>query len=108
MSLVLVITATRSGPLATATSWGPLTWIRVRSYGLYLWSWPVQLLVEEHLDRLPRFLSSVLIVAISIAARSSVAAPRRDPAATLDGLGTTTRAAPQRLGGRTGPGHRWG
>ena len=66
-SLVLVVTATRSGPLATAMSWGPLTWIGVRSYGLYLWSWPVQLAVEEHLDQLPRYLSSALVVAISIA-----------------------------------------
>ena len=65
-SLVLVATVTRSGPFATAMSVAPLAWLGVRSYGLYLWSWPVQLAVEEHLDGLPRYVSSVLIVAVSI------------------------------------------
>ena len=66
-SLVLVLTASRSGPLATAMSWGPLAWLGVRSYGLYLWSWPVQLAIEEHLGDLPRYLSSALVLVVSIA-----------------------------------------
>ncbi len=66
-SLVLVVTATRAGPLATVMSWAPLTWIGVRSYGLYLWSWPVQLAVEEHFDTLPRYVASAVVVVVSIA-----------------------------------------
>jgi peptidoglycan/LPS O-acetylase OafA/YrhL len=46
-SLVLVLTAAFPGPVATALSLPALQWLGVRSYTIYLWSWPVQLLVEE-------------------------------------------------------------
>ncbi len=42
--LVVVIATTEGNPLVGSLSWRPLRWIGRRSYGIYLWHWPLFLL----------------------------------------------------------------
>ena len=60
-----------SGPgqvLVELLSWRPLQWLGVRSYSLYLWHWPVFMLVNSAWRGLPQWAALVIIAGISIAA----------------------------------------
>lgn len=96
---VVIAGAVRPGPLATALGWRPLRAVGLVSYGLYLYHWPVFLIVDE--DRLdvgrgPLFAVRVLVtVAVAVASyflleqpvrRGRVLAGRRIWPAALAGM----------------------
>lgn len=47
VSAVLVRAASRPGPVATTLSFAPLRWLGLVSYGLYLYHWPVVVLLDR-------------------------------------------------------------
>jgi peptidoglycan/LPS O-acetylase OafA/YrhL len=44
---LLVAVAVHPGPLASVLSVGPLVWLGLRSYGVYLYHWPIYLVFEQ-------------------------------------------------------------
>ncbi|MEX0768257.1 MAG: acyltransferase family protein [Microthrixaceae bacterium] len=65
-SVALVVSACRTGAVASAMSWTPLQWVGVRSYSLYLWSWPVQVFVQERAPELPLAAVALITVVVSL------------------------------------------
>src|SRR5215203_2049400 len=56
--------------LGVAVGWTPLRWLGVRSYGIYLWHWPIIVLTAPGLDQKP----SLSLQAAQVAATIVVAA----------------------------------
>ena len=52
--------------LGVAVGWAPLRWIGVRSYGIYLWHWPIIVLTAPSLDQKPTLTLQVCQVAATI------------------------------------------
>ncbi|PJI94815.1 acyltransferase family protein [Luteimicrobium subarcticum] len=64
----------RAGGYLRLLGWSPLTWVGVRSYGLYLWHWPVLLVVWGAFDAFPGTSTWWLATAIGVAVTLLVAA----------------------------------
>jgi peptidoglycan/LPS O-acetylase OafA/YrhL len=66
-SVAIVMAASRPGRVASALSLRPFQWLGVRSYGIYLLSWPAQLLIEDHWPNLGRPTVAILTFAVALA-----------------------------------------
>ncbi len=95
----LVAAAAAPGAVGTALSWEPLRWIGIRSYGIYLWHWPVIALATAIAG--PRTASPWLWAAETVVAIGLAAASWRwlEEPILRNGFRATTRARLRQLAG---------
>jgi peptidoglycan/LPS O-acetylase OafA/YrhL len=78
---VLVIAARDRGPLALASSWRPVTWLGDVSYAVYLWHWPLLVLLpyvtDEPLTTAHKLMVLVATLVLSAASTYLVEQPVR-------------------------------
>ena len=68
LASMIIVAATLAGS-TRVTGWSafaPLRWLGLRSYGIYLWSWPLQVLAEHRFPEAPRGWMVVGVVATSL------------------------------------------
>jgi hypothetical protein len=64
-AVVVALTSLPRGRVASALSWHPLVWVGVRSYGLYLWHWPVYVVLSTERTGLDGPVLTVVRIAVS-------------------------------------------
>lgn len=64
MVVVAVVVHPASCYARRAGEWAPLVEIGKRSYGIYLWSWPVSVVVGAYTGSWPKFVAAMLLTAV--------------------------------------------
>jgi peptidoglycan/LPS O-acetylase OafA/YrhL len=64
-ALVTALASAPGGRVGAALSWRPLVWVGVRSYGLYLWHWPVYVMLSSERTGLEGPTLTVVRIAVS-------------------------------------------
>ena len=65
-AIAVAATAERRSPTVRLLSSAPLVWIGARSYGLYLWHWPVYVLLDAERTGLPDEGVSLLLLRLAV------------------------------------------
>jgi peptidoglycan/LPS O-acetylase OafA/YrhL len=65
--LIGLCARTPQAPVTRAFAWGPLRWLGLVSYSLYLWHWPVIVLLSARRPGLGEWTSAAVVCAVSIA-----------------------------------------
>jgi len=97
----LVLAVANPTPLARLLGWLPLRWLGERSYGVYLWHWPLIIMVTrlapaEHAE-IAAGIAALVSVVIAAASYRFVETPMR-----RDGIGATLRRWARELRGSDG------
>jgi hypothetical protein len=66
-AVVAALASTPTGRAANVLAWRPLVWVGVRSYGLYLWHWPVYVMLTSERTGLDGAALTFVRIAVSIA-----------------------------------------
>lgn len=69
--IIVVATVSSRSMLRKLFTWRPLEWVGIRSYGIYLWHWPILILLRQ---LLPQTTSGWIIAAITCTATGTIAA----------------------------------
>jgi peptidoglycan/LPS O-acetylase OafA/YrhL len=64
LALVLAVVHPASAVARRATSWAPLVAVGKRSYGIYLWSWPISVFVGAYTASWSRFVWAMVLTAV--------------------------------------------
>src|SRR5690606_18538730 len=59
------------GPVAALLSTAPAQWVGRRSYGIYLWSWPLQVVGRARLDQWQGWRLDLATVVVAVAAAAA-------------------------------------
>jgi peptidoglycan/LPS O-acetylase OafA/YrhL len=62
--VVAVVVHPSSRLLRGGCSWSPLVEIGKRSYGLYLWSWPITVVLKAYTGSWPRFVAAMVVTGV--------------------------------------------
>lgn len=89
-SVAVIHAAANPGPVASVLGWAPLRWLGERSYGLYLWHWPLIVFAVRLAPPTDAEVAGCLAVVVAVAV-SAISYRWVEVPMCRDGIGATLR-----------------